>query len=203
MLAPDHALLPGTATAPPAAMLEHWRARCGAHTGPLDFWATLGLGSRAQGLLTVPDPEWLAPILNEWLGGPSDSRIPLAYTGLGDILYFRDLSQRARDLGLDEETIRTACDVSLLNTRYKQLDVLAHSMGEFLAGLEDPEFIDEVFERPLFESGIAHAGLAASGGLPSGQILGYVPALALGGGEGPENLQALSAPEHWSILFQC
>lgn len=197
MLAADHPLLPGETTAPPQAMLDHWSARLGTHTGPLDFWKTVGLGSRARGFFNVPDPEWLTPTLDRWLGGPAANRTPLAYTGLGDILYFRDLSQRARDLGLDEETIRTACDVSLLDVRYKRIDVLAHSMDQFLAILEEPDFIDQILQRPLFHAGLDHAGE-----LGPQQILGFVPMLALGGSEAPENLQPVGAEVHWDLLLQ-
>lgn len=205
MLPADHPLLPGNTTAPPEAMRTRWAAKLGhhagelgaGHPGPLELWGHLGLGARADGLLVVPDPEWLEPTLDAWLGGPAANRTPLAYTGLGDILYFRDLSQRARDLGLDEATIATACDVSLLCTRYKQVQVLAHSMAQFIEQLEEPAFLEDAFARSLYAAGVEHAGVPGSG-----QILGFVPALGLGGSEDPSTLQVQSAPEHWSILLQ-
>jgi hypothetical protein len=131
------------------------------------------------------------------IGGAAANRTPLAHTGLGDILYFRDLSERARDLGLDEATVAGACHVNGLCTRYKRVQVLAHSMEEFMQHLANEEWTEEVLGRSMYAAGVARVGVPGLN-----QILSFVPALALGGSEDAEQLEPVSAREHWDILFQ-
>ncbi|MFT7521270.1 MAG: hypothetical protein ACI9MC_003421 [Kiritimatiellia bacterium] len=167
------------------------------HADAREFAKAFGPGEHLNGLLNVPDGDWLESELDDWLGGPASNRVALAYTGLGDILYFRDLSERAREQGLDDYLVKVACDFSLLRARYGVADVIAKSAVELLYNLQSASFAEQVLGGGLFAEGVQVVGRPTPR-----QILGFVPALVLGGSEHPDNLQRVSASEHWELLRQ-
>lgn len=167
------------------------------HVNVRRFAQSYGPGEHLNGLLIVPEAGWLDPVLDGWLGGPAPNRTPLAYTGLGDILYFRDHSERARDRGLDDHLVGVACDFSLLQARNGVVGKIAVGVSELLHNLEDPSFVEQVLGGGLFAEGVALVGHPQPRA-----ILGFVPALVLGGAALPGKLQRLSALEHWEILRQ-
>jgi hypothetical protein len=110
-------------------------------------------GTIADGFLHIVTPDLLDDTLAEWLGGFDPTRTPFARTALGDMIYVRDLRQRARDLGLDAETAETAHDVSLVDVRYKQTRLLAMSFDEFAPNLSDPAWLESELRIRTTSSG--------------------------------------------------
>jgi hypothetical protein len=180
---------------PSERALAPWRAR--APEALLDMWQTHGWGAVGDGFLHFVDPASLVDTCDEWLGGPNPTRIPLGRTGLGDLIYFRDLRERARALGMTGEEAATACDVNAVNVRYKRVSVLATSIGEFIERLDDPAWLTDALDKTLFDRAVARLGP-----LGDDEIFGFVPALGLGGSDDPENLEKVGRDVHLAILFQ-
>ncbi|MCB9704148.1 MAG: DUF1851 domain-containing protein [Myxococcales bacterium] len=154
----------------------------------------LGPGTFAGGFLRLSAPEALDETLSAWLGGSSPSRVPFAITALGDILYVRDLSERARTLGLSTEG---AYDVSLLSPRWQRISVLAFTPMELVELLSDPHAREERLGEGLYREAKGRLGEPAQG-----ELFGFVPALALGGGEEAAALQRVRLAEHLDFLRQ-
>ncbi|MFI0206646.1 MULTISPECIES: T6SS immunity protein Tdi1 domain-containing protein [Streptomyces] len=159
--------------------------------------ANLQSGPRAGGFMHIVTPDLLDETLAEWLGGFDPSRTPFARTALGDVLYVRDLRGRARDLGLDAEAIDGAHDVSLIDVRYKQIRVLATSFDDFALDLADPEWLASVLRKDLYDGAVERLGCP-----DFSEIFSFVPPLALGGSEHPNNLERNNADVALSILRQ-
>jgi len=162
-----------------------------------ELWAFTGWGSLPHGVLTLVDPATLDAVLAEWLGGSDPTRIPIGYTGLGNLVYFRDLRQRAADLGLPSAQVEAACDFSMVDVHYKNAGMLATSASAMLAQLDDPRWVGEVLQADTIASAAERLG-------PLGprEFFGYVPALALGGTESPDALAKQQADAHWAMLLQ-
>jgi hypothetical protein len=189
------ALPPSDARALDADTLERLRART--HAGLPEALAQIGLGAFGDGFLRFEDPAALDDALEEWLGGFSPTRVPFARTALGDLVYFRDLRERARYLGLDDALAEHACDISMVDVRYKQTRMLATSVAEFFENLGDQSFLNGMLRKDLFDAALPRLGPPSAN-----EVYGFVPALALGGSEDPDNLQRVGANEHLAILFQ-
>ena len=159
--------------------------------------AGLPTGHTLDGLLHIVTPELLDEPLAQWLGGVDQSRTPFARTAFGDMIYVRDLRERARSLGLDAETARTAHDVSMVDVRYKRTKLLGTSVGSFLAKLAVPEWVASELDKGLYDAAVDRLGPPAFE-----EIYAFVPALALGGAENPDNLQRQRADVALNILFQ-
>lgn len=159
--------------------------------------AAHGTGDFADGFLHFAAPEVLDDTLAEWTGGFQSSRTPFARTALGDLLYVRDLRERARALGLDGDEAESAYDVSVINVRYKKVGVLAFSFEDFVEGIADPEFLAEELRKDLYDAAVGRLGRP-----DADEIFTFTPLLALGGGEDPANLQRAKADAALSILFQ-
>jgi hypothetical protein len=168
-----------------------------APAGLIELWEKLGWGRFGDGFLLLTDPKKLAPTVDQWLGGKNPSRIPLGRTGLGDLLYFRDLRERAKMLGMTGKEAEEACDISVVNVRYKRAGVLATSVAEFVKLLASEEFLDEELGKNLFDEALPRLGAPSAK-----EIYGFVPALAMGGSEDADSLDKVNAEVHLEILFQ-
>ncbi|WP_194897002.1 T6SS immunity protein Tdi1 domain-containing protein [Catenulispora pinisilvae] len=156
-----------------------------------------GTGDFADGFLHLVAPETLDDTLSEWLGGFQPSRTPFARTALGDLLYIRDLRERAAEIGMNEEEIGTAYDVSVVNVRYKKIGVLAYSFSDFVAGISDPEFLTEELRKDLYDGAVARLGRPGPD-----EMYTFVPLLAWGGSEDSASLDRVKAGVALDILFQ-
>ena len=111
------------------------------HAHPLlvEFWREVGFGSFGDGFISFFHPDEYNEILNRWLmnTSPDPTRIPFARTAFGDLIYFRDLSEKAGQMNL-AEALDDASDVSFVSIHYRRSDVISYSMQGF-------------FERDLLE----------------------------------------------------
>jgi hypothetical protein len=164
----------------------------------LAVWAELGWGRFGSGFLHLASPASLDDVLSDWLGKKDATRTPLGWTALGDIIYFRDLRERARALGMGEPEADQACDVSVIDVRYKQVKMLAWSLSGFFEGcLGDENALRSELHKDLFD-----AALARLGPPNADEIYGFVPALGLGGAEDAASLERVDALVHLDILRQ-
>lgn len=159
--------------------------------------SSLQSGPSTDGFLHIVAPDRLDETLAEWLGAFDPTRTPFARTALGDILYVRDLRERARGLGVDEEIAEVAHDVSLVDVRYKQTRMLGTEFAAVVSNLTDPAWLESELRKDLYDSAVERLGRP-----DFDEIFGFVPALALGGGEDPANLKRLNADVALSILLQ-
>ncbi|MEY9860946.1 hypothetical protein ABH935_006584 [Catenulispora sp. GAS73] len=166
-------------------------------TEPARGLADHGTGDFADGFLQFLAPEALDDSLAEWLGGFQPSRVPFARTALGDLLYIRDLRERAAALGLDADEVESAYDVSVVDVRYKKVSVLAFSFAEFTEGVSDPEFLEEELRKDLYDAAVTRLGRPGAD-----EIFTFVPVLSCGGSEDPANLERGQADVALSILYQ-
>jgi hypothetical protein len=156
-----------------------------------------GAGAFADGFLQFAAPEVFDDTLAEWLGGFTPSRTPFARTALGDLLYIRDLRERASALGMEGDAAEQAHDVSVLTVRYKATDVVEYSFGAFTRSLSKPGFLADVLRKDLYDGAVGRLGRP-----DPDEIFVFVPALALGGSEDAASLERAKADVALSILFQ-
>jgi hypothetical protein len=159
--------------------------------------ADLQTGPSSDGFLHVVTPEVLDGTLAEWLGGFQPSRTPFARTALGDMIYIRDLREKAQAMGLDPELARTAHDVSLIDVRFKRTKVLAMSFDDFVSDLADPAWLASELDKGLYDAAVERLGPPTFD-----EIYAFVPALGLGGAMDPDNLERQQADVALAILLQ-
>jgi hypothetical protein len=179
---------------PSSSATAKWAARA---PRVVEIWERWGWGRYADGFLWFADPQQLEETLDQWLGGPCEHRVPLGRTGLGDLLYLRDLRDRARALGLKGRARDEAYDISVVDVRYKRVHVLATSVAELEQQLALPAWLDGVLRKDLFDAALERLGPPALD-----EIYGFVPALGLGGAEESSALHRVQADVHLEILFQ-
>ncbi|MER7672745.1 T6SS immunity protein Tdi1 domain-containing protein [Kitasatospora sp. NPDC096128] len=159
--------------------------------------AALGPGTHFDGFLHLVAPDLLDETLAEWLGGFNPSRTPFARTALGDIIYVRDLRERARALGLDDAEAEAAHDVSVLDVRFKRTSVLGFTFGDFASRLSDPTWPAAELRKDLYDAAVGRLGQPGFD-----EIFTFVPALAAGGSQDPGTLERNQADVALSILLQ-
>ncbi|QNK64055.1 DUF1851 domain-containing protein [Pedobacter sp. PAMC26386] len=151
----------------------------------IELWRTKGLGKYNDGLIEIVNPEDFQADLERTLGRQSSNYVPVAISGFGELFYYRKLT------ATDE-------DVCLFDPHYKQIETIIWSLSDFFNGyLCDDDIIEDVLRHELFK-----ASLKKLGKLKKNEIFFFVPALALGGGEGIEYVQKGNCQVHLSILFQ-
>lgn len=169
----------------------------GLHPALGTLWREVGWGLFGRGFLQLSPPEVWGEDLALWLGGEDPARVSIGRTALGDLLYLRDLRGKARSLGYPEAIAAGAMDVSRVDVRYKRVDVLATSLEQLAVLLGDPQWLDDVLRKDLFDAAVDRIGEPGEH-----EMFGFVPALALGGEESADHLQRVAAREHLALLFQ-
>lgn len=152
-------------------------------------------GRHAGGTLMVTAPGAHAAEMSRWLMGKTTGRVALGRSAFGDILVFRDLRERAREQG-DPEA-EEACDIALIDLNFKRMNVLAWSVEELIAALDDPAFQKESLRKELFDE--VQARLGAPG---DDEVYAFVPALALGGSETAGTVERQKWGPYQDLLFQ-
>lgn len=152
-------------------------------------------GSYAGGLVVITAPGALDDEMHDWLMGNVDGRRSIGRTAFGEILVFRDLRERARELGVGDPD--NEADIALIDVHFKKMTVLGTSVDTFLEGLDDRDFQEAFLRLLLFDEVKRRLGPCKPN-----ECYGFVPALALGGSEEPETVQRLDWQVHQSILLQ-
>jgi len=171
----------------PAELLERFR---GVLPGSLlGLWAGPGLGWYGDGRLQLVNPFDYLETLSGWLTRDlSDlSRVPVALTAFGKLVYYRRLGEGAED-------------VSVIDPHRPGggAEVLAWSLDDaFGEALCDPEVQEHVLDPDL-----ARQAALRLGRLEPGEMYFYVPALMLGGDDDVASVAKGSAPVYLDFLLQ-
>ncbi|WP_187359894.1 GAD-like domain-containing protein [Chitinolyticbacter meiyuanensis] len=153
----------------------------------LTLWQRVGLGRYGNGLITLVNPDDYKHPLYGWLmyDEENPSRLPIAVTAFGLLIYYRRL---------DED----AADVAYIDPNLREAGVLAWSLeAAFNDVLCSTETQAELLDAELFA-----AAFARLGPLKTGQSYCFVPALALGGAKVPELLEIGDAAVQLDLLLQ-
>ena len=163
----------------------------------IELWQTHGFGFYGDGLIQLINPEQYQDNLWGWLMYDEEdmSRLPIALSAFGDILYFRNLTGE-EDEALDEE--EDEVDVAFIDPHTSQTGSLVWSLEEFFNDFCcDDEVIEEFFCRSrLLQTRELKGELAAD------EIYYHVPALRLGGDGEPANSDKGNASVQLDLLLQ-
>jgi len=158
----------------------------------LALWRAHGLGSYGDGQLLLIDPDAYKPLLYGWLmrddADEDDSRLPIALTAFGRIIYYRKL-------GEGEE------DVSSLDPHRSSGMVHAWSLRRFL----DDYLCEPEAREALLEPALLQAARARLGPLGEHELYYPVPALRLGGRWQAEQMDKGDGRVHlaWLLDLAC
>ena len=142
------------------------------------FWEQSGWASYADGFLRMAEPDTYEDVLDDWLGA-SDKRATILSTALGHLFVWAGDAAHLLN-PLDGRVRRLTDDVEILfDTVLCDVDVLK--------GLK----------KDLYDATLPRLGRPGPD-----ECFGFVPALALGGSETPENLQRVEAREYLAILAE-
>ena len=167
------------------------------HPRLIEFWEKVGFGSFGNGFITFFDPREAETMLARWLllQQPDPTRVPIARTAFGDLIYFRDLRQKAAENGL-EANWKNGSDMVFLSIHYRGSSVITWSVDDFFnkdlkAFLqENPRAFHELYstvdEQPP----------------APGECFYFVPALALGGEATKKSVGRGDCLVHQEILLQ-
>lgn len=165
------------------------------HPSFITLTSRLRPGSYAGGLVIITTPGALDAEMSEWLMGNVAGRRSIGRTAFGELLVFRDLRERARELGMGNPD--NEADIALIDVHFKKMTVLGTSVESFLDGLDDPLFQNAFLRKELFDE-VKHR----LGPCRPNECYGFVPALALGGSEDAGSVQRVDWRVHQAILLQ-
>lgn len=183
------------AKARPAAKRVTKAARLEDHPSFISLTKRLKPGSYAGGLLVITAPGALDDALHDWLMGNVAGRRSIGRTAFGELLVFRDLRERAQELGVGDP--EREADVALIDVHFKKMTVLGNSIEAFLDSLDDADFQEAFLRRSMFDEVKRRLGPCAPN-----ECYGFVPALSLGGSEEAASVQRLDWRVHQAILLQ-
>ncbi len=144
----------------------------------LDFWDESGRSNYADGFLRLTEPDALDDVLGDWLGS-SDARAVILTTALGHLFVWAGgaahlLDPHSGGVRKITEDVEILFDTVLCD-------------DDVLSGLK----------RDLYDAALPRLGRPGPD-----ECFGFVPALALGGPETPENLQRVELREYLAILAE-
>lgn len=171
------------------------RAGVDGHPSFITLTSRLRPGSYAGGLVIITAPGALDAEMSDWLMGNVVGRRSIGRTAFGELLVFRDLRERARELGMGNPD--NEADVALIDVHFKKMTVLGTSVESFLDGLDDPLFQNAFLRKELFDEVKRRLGPCRPN-----ECYGFVPALALGGSEDAASVQRVDWRVHQAILLQ-
>jgi len=152
-------------------------------------------GSYARGLIVITPPGALDDELHDWLRGNIAGRRSIGRTAFGELLVFRDLRERASELGVGDPMRES--DVALIDVHFKKMTVLGNTVEAFLDSLDDGDFQEAFLRRSMFDEVKQRLGPCAPN-----ECYGFVPALSLGGSEDADSVQRVDWRVHQAILLQ-
>ena len=175
----------------PPQLSEH------AHPSLIAFWRKVGFGSFGNGFLVFFNPHDYESVLARWLqrDQPDPSLIPFARTAFGDIIYFRDLREKAKQHGLPADW-KNASDVVFLSIHYHRTEMITWSMDEFFATALQQFLKDNEGSFYKLSSSLNTKQLG------KGECYFFVPALALGGKVSKDSVKSGNCLVHQDILLQ-
>lgn len=141
------------------------------------IWEEYGLGSFFGGYFRVIDPRRFADLVEEVFFAGEEC-VPLMATAFGDILVW------------DGE----ACCLEMIFCRYGIYKVVDN---DFFRLLGDKSFVENVLEPVNYNQAVELYGVP-----DFDECFGYVPLLALGGGESPDHLKRCKVREHIYLISQ-
>lgn len=141
------------------------------------IWKEYGLGSFFGGYFKVIDPRAYSDLIEETFFAGEDC-VPLMATALGDVLVW------------DVE----AASYELIMYRYGIYRLISK---HFFRLLSDRSFVDSELEPKNYKKAVELCGVP-----DYDECFGYVPLLALGGGETPEHLKRCKTREHIYLISQ-
>jgi hypothetical protein len=133
--------------------------------------------------------------MGPWLMGNVEGRRAIGRTAFGDIVIFRDLRGRAKELGLPRAD--AACDVAMIDVHYKRMAVLADSAEGFIASLDRADWQKAFLRADLYEK--AKKRLAD---YADDECFCFALPLAMGGSEDAASIQRVNWTVHQDILRQ-
>lgn len=166
-----------------------------AHPGYALLASKLKPGRYAGGMLFVTKLGEHDDEMGPWLMGKTDGRRAIGRTAFGDIVVFRDLSGRAKELGLPDP--HTACDVAMIDIHYKRMTMLADSAKSFLDSLDDTDWQKAYLRADMYEQAKKRLG-----DYSDDECFCFRLALAMGGSEDVASVQRANWRVHQEILRQ-
>lgn len=140
-------------------------------------WKKYGLGSFLDGYLRVIDPRAFAQLAEEIVAW-GEQCVPLMVTALGDMLVW------------DAE----AHSLEMIFCRY---GIYKMPKGDFFRLLCDKSYVEKELEPINYKEAVELHGVP-----DFDECFGYVPLLALGGGETPDHLERCKVREHIYLISQ-
>lgn len=165
------------------------------HPAFISLTKRLKPGTYAGGLLVITPPGALDDAMHDWLMGNVAGRRSIGRTAFGEVLVFRDLRERARELEVGDPERES--DVALIDVHFKKMTVLGNSVDTFLDSLDDADSQEAFLRRSMFDEVKRRLGPCAPN-----ECYGFVPALSLGGSEDAASVQRVDWRVHQAILLQ-
>lgn len=152
-------------------------------------------GRHAGGMLLITEPGAFDRQMAAWLMGRTDGRRSLGRTAFGDIVVFRDLRARAKELGLPGA--EAACDVAMVDVHHKRMTMLAESVDELLDRMNHVDWQRAFLRRDMYLEARKRIG-----DYGDDECYGFALALAMGGSEDAQSVRRFNWPVHLEILLQ-
>jgi len=178
-----------------AAYIAKWRGRL--PDSFVNFWEQEGLGSLADGSLWFCEPEEYSEVLAVLFGADKDFSHKdchvVAYSAFSQLFVW---SERHRAITIDLQRLLVICDgITDLNS----IVAPERNVWSMIVSMCPDRLFDTSDAKGNYLYKRAKKKL---GPLAPGEVYGFFPALTLGGAAVLDNLQKVSAPEHFSILAQ-
>jgi hypothetical protein len=165
------------------------------HPGYALLVSKLKPGRHAGGTLFITKPGAHDVEMGRWLMGKTDGRRSLGRTAFGDIVFFRDLRERASALGVPGAD--KAGDVAIVDIHRKQMTMIAESAEGLLRVLDD-----DAWQRAFLRADMYREARARLGDYADDECFCFKLALALGGSEDASSVQRARWDVHQDILIQ-
>ncbi|MDE5946837.1 MAG: DUF1851 domain-containing protein [Oscillospiraceae bacterium] len=145
----------------------------------IELWKNYGFGTFMNGYLKVINPDDYKTLL-EWSYFEGNTSFPIFTTAFGDIITWEKNEY-----------------VGIVMYRYGDFDIISQGFEFFYDIISDEEMAEEYINMDEYNKAIK-----IHGSLKYDECFGYVPLLALGGKEVPENLKKVKIREHIALITE-